>query len=201
MPYNPPASKDHETRGLARFIEQYRDKTKLNALARSYLKIIQEIENAAWEVILYRLLTNAEGEQLDMIGRIVGRGRNDLPDSDYLLAIRAQIRINRSSGTPEDLIDVARLTLPAGFTFTFEEQHPATVFFTVSGAVNFSISLLLDNLKRAKAGGVRLFLEYSEADDENTFTFASGDVVEVDANQGFADDAGATGGVLSEVLT
>lgn len=200
MPYNPPASIDHVSRGLARFLEQYKSKPKLNALARVYLNRIQELENACWEVILYRLLPNAEGAQLDMIGRIVGRGRNGLVDSDYLIAIRAQIRINRSCGTPEDMIDVTRLSVPAGFTFTYDEAYPKTVLITVIGAVNWTIDVLYDNLFRAKSSGTKLFLQYSEADDSNTFTFATGTNWEPSATQGFGSYYNALiGGVFSHI--
>lgn len=150
---------------------------------------------------MFRLLPNASGAQLDMIGRIVGRGRSGLSDADYFIAIRAQIRINRSCGTPEDMIDVTRLTVPAGFTFTYDEAYPKGIWITVSGAVNWTISILYDNLFRAKSSATRLFLQYSLEDDANTFTFASGDAVEASTTQGFGDDTNpAIGGTYSDVF-
>lgn len=201
MPYSLTQSLDHAERGLAKLLEQFKGKPRIEALLRAYLNRVQELENAAWEVINYRLLENAEGVQQDIIGRIVGRGRNALSDTDYFYALKGQIRINRSSGRPEDLIDVTRLSIPSGFVFSYGEFYPATVIISISGAVSFNISILFENLLRTKAGGVRLFLSYSEAAPANTFTFASGSTPELDTDQGFGDINDALiGGVFSGVL-
>lgn len=201
MTYSASASDDHIVRGLARFLEQFKNKKNINALAASYLHQIQEFENACWEVILFRLLDNAEGVQLDTIGRIVGRGRGELIDSDYKIAIRAQIRINRSCGTPNDLIDVMVLSIPTNYSLTYDEAYPATVIMSIVGIVNFNISVVFDNLRRTKSGGVRLLLSYSSAAPENTFTFASGSVPELDNLQGYGSITDVSvGGLYSGVL-
>jgi hypothetical protein len=199
--YNVSPSTDHVERGLAKFLGQFRNKPLLSALLRSYLRRVQEVEDATWEVIYNRLLDNAEGVQIDIIGRIVGRGRNNLSDNDYKIAVRAQIRINRSSGRPEDVIDVARLSLPYVFTFSYEEIYPAAIYMQVYGGVDFNVVVLFNNLVKAKAGGVKLWLNTSPEGPENTFTFASGDVTEDDPNRGFGDDAGTVGGVFTDVIT
>jgi hypothetical protein len=199
MSYDASQSIDHVVRGLARFIDQFRDNKDVRGLAQSYLNRIQELENAIWEVINYRQLINAEGIQLDINGKIVGRGRNDLDDPDFLLAVRAQIRINRSSGTPEDLIDVTRLSIPDGFTFSYEEYYPCTVWITINDAVNFNIDVTHANLLRTKLGGVKLFLQFSLVPPANTFTFASGSETETDPDRGFSDAGGVTGGVWSDL--
>lgn len=199
--YSPAHSTDHVARGLSKFLSQFRNKPLLAALLRSYLNRVQELEDATWEVILNRLLDNAEGVQIDVIGRIVGRGRNNLGDADYKIAVRAQIRINRSSGRPEDVIDVARLSLPPGFTLSYEEIYPAAIYVQIYGGVDFNIDVLYQNLVRAKAGGVKLWLVFSTEAPENTFTYASGDVPEDDPDRGYGDDAGTVGGVYADVIT
>jgi hypothetical protein len=199
--YSVPSSSDHAARGLARFLEQFKSKPNLAALAKSYLNRIQELENAVWEVILFRGLESSEGVQLDKIGRIVGRGRGSLNDDDYRIAIRGQIRINRSCGTPEDLIVVTRLSSPSSTVFSYDELHPATVLIAIIGALDFNIDVLFGNLVRTKSGGVRLFLTWSAANPENTFTFAPGSVPVVDTLKGFGDTSNpATGGLFSGVI-
>lgn len=190
---------DYVVSGLTRFLKQFRDKRKLNALAASYLAEVQKLENAIWEVIEYRMLDNAEGIQLDILGKIVGRGRNDLSDADYKLAIRAQIRINRSLGRPSDLIDVAELSSPDGSDFSYSEYYPATVCIAFYTLIS-NTALVYDNLKKTKGAGIKLFFIYSEAEQENTFTFSSADSPEVDTSKGFGDETFTAGGVWANVL-
>lgn len=181
-------SKDHVARGLSRLIQKYKGKPRFEGLLSSYLRRVQELEDAIWEVIEYRLLTNAEGYQLDRIGRIVGRGRNNLSDRDYLIAIRGQIRINRSSGTPEDMIAVTMLSLPEGFQFTFAEGYPASeVIAITTPAIDFNINVLFANLVAAKCGGVRLFLEYSLFPDSDTFFWSDDSTTHADTRRGWGD--------------
>lgn len=201
--YTAKASTDQVARGLARLLQQYRNKPQFAALVQSYLNRIQELENAAWEVILYRLLPNAEGAQLDSLGRIVGRGRGNLSDSNYLLAIQAEIRINRSCGTPEDMIAVARLSLPAGDPFIYQEAYPAVALFTVlipeSSAI---IGILFQSLTRAKPGGVKLMLSWFPVASNLIFTFSSYANPVHSTTQGFGDAATmTTGGFFAGVYS
>lgn len=165
-------STDHEERARAKLLDQFQDKAYLEAVLRAFIFQVQRLEDCAWEVILLRNIDTGEGVQLDAIGRIVGRSRLGLDDPDYRIALRAQIRINRSSGRPEDLIDVTRLSIPAGFTFTYDEPGTAVIAVEIVEEVTFNILVLIGNLIRAKAGGVRLFLDYTSSPREDTFTFA-----------------------------
>lgn len=201
MAYDPQKITDHADQGVFKFLEQFKDKPSLEALARSYLNRIQELEDAIWEVLLIRGIDLSEGVNLDSIGVIVGRPRLGLGDSDYRIALRAQIRINRSSGTPEDMIAVTGLSIPAGQSFTFAEAYPATVVIEVLGQSIFNMLVLLDNLIRTKAGGVRLLLEYSLNPIDNNFTFSDDDTTMADVNRGFGNDLDpSVGGYLIDVL-
>lgn len=194
-------SKDQVARGLARFLEQYKNKDEIRALARSYLSRVQELENAAWEVILYRLMVNAEGAQLDSLGAIVGRGRNNLSDADFLIAIKGQIRINRSNGTPEDILAVALLSIPPGYVPIYDEAYPAVILISIASEVTFNIQVLFENLTRTKSGGVRLLLDYLLSPIENTFTWSDDLTSPVDHLLGWGDSTDATiGGFWASVL-
>lgn len=171
--YTATQSTDHVARGLSRLLQQYQSSTYLRGILTSYLNRIQELEDACWEVILYRLLPNAEGAQLDSLGKIVGRGRGALADINYLRAIQAEIRINRSSGTPEDMIAVGTLSLPVGDVFTYAEAYPAVILISlITPETTTAISLLFQSLVRAKPGGVKLMLSYLTAPAGDTFTFS-----------------------------
>jgi hypothetical protein len=203
MPYDITQSPDHADRGVAKFLEQFKNDPGLDAVTRSYLNRVQELENAIWEVILIRGIDLSEGVGLDVIGRVVGRARLGLIDSDYRIALRAQIRINRSSGTPEDLIAVAVLSMPAGFTFSYDEFPTATIVVHVNEQVGFNIQVLFDNLNRTRAGGVRLLLEYPSIDADTAFAFSNVSATS-DPLKGFGDAVTplpSVGGYLISVIS
>lgn len=201
MTYNPTQSTDHARRGLAKFLEQFKDKAKLNAFARSYLDRIQEAEDALWEILTIRGIDASSGIGLDMIGNLVKRKRLGLEDDDYKIALKAQIRINRSSGTPEDLITVTGLSVPAGQDFSYDESYPAGVVIEILEEAAFNVNMLLDNLIRTKAGGIRLLLYYWPFAGP-AFTFSEDDTDTADPDHGFGDDEDESiGGYLIDVLT
>ncbi len=168
----------------------------MEAMLASFTDRIQELEDAAWEVADYLLLKNAFGVVLDKIGKIVGRSRRGLEDDDYKIALRARIRINRSFGRPEDLIAVARLSLPSDFTFVYGEAYMA-VLVLVNEQATFDIPTLFANLTETRAGGVRLLLTMTTIDPGQVFTFGSG---ERDELRGLGSVGSSVGGKLSFVL-
>lgn len=209
MPYDPLPSTDHQVRGLARILQAKEDDAGFQAWLSSYLKQIQKLEDATWEVIQKVGIDDLEGVGLDALGVLVGRGRNGLGDPDYRIAIRAQIRINRSSGTALDMLTIARLSVPSGFSFRLTEHFPATEQIQVLGEVNFGIAVLLENLLQAKMGGVRLILQYAERPDDELFAFSSHSyddldpyVPQMDPDTGYGDyDDPDTGGRYTDILT
>lgn len=205
MSYSLTQSTDHGDRGVSKLLDQFQDKAFLEAVLRAFLFQVQRLENAVWEVILLRTIEAGEGMTLDYIGRIVGRPRLGLGDPDYRIAIRAQIRINRSSGRPEDLIDVTRLSIPAGFTFTYDEGGTATIWIEIVEEVTFNIQVLFSNLIKAKSGGVRLLLDYTTSPREDSFSFAPydpGGVDVTDLDRGFGHEGDPDlGGDFTTLLT
>lgn len=168
--YKPVRSTNHALRAPSRFIEQFKKKPVMTAMLVAFMNQVQDLENALWEIILLRNIVDGEGVILDMIGRIVGRKREGLIDTDYRIALRAQIRINRSVGKAVDVINVAILSLPDGVTFSYSEAYPAGIVVEVDPLVDFNVSVLWRNLKATKAGGVRLFLILTYVDPANAFT-------------------------------
>src|SRR5437879_2909075 len=72
----------HVELALSRLIERWKADVNPNlaAFVSSCAEEVQELENAIWFVIFGRMPDYAEGAQLDMLGRIVGQGRNSLSD-------------------------------------------------------------------------------------------------------------------------
>ena len=112
---------DHVARAQARLLTQFRDSEKLNALLEALVIEVQLSEDVIFDVILLRYLDVAEGVNLDIIGRIVGRERLDVSsDAEYRELLRVQIRANQSDCGAEDIIYVASelVGLPVRYTQT-----------------------------------------------------------------------------------
>ena len=110
---------DHVERAKADLLTQFRDSPKLNALLESIVIEVQLSENVIYDVIMLRLLDAAEGVNLDIIGKIVGRFRLDVSDDDeYRDLLRVQIRANLTDCGAEDIIYVASelVGLPVRYT-------------------------------------------------------------------------------------
>jgi len=186
---------NHESLAVSRFIEQFKDKAKLEALIRSYAEQIQDLEDAAFEVMLERVLDNAVGVQLQTIAKIVGAPITTSNDDELRIIIRTQIAINLSDGTPEDLINVLRLILlTSGEAFHIREEPPHQVRLVIddplSSIVNPATAVgLLDS---ADMASIRVLLDYFVSLATDSLTYAN----EIDgaaSGKGWGDSIG--GGV------
>jgi hypothetical protein len=191
---------DHYARAYARLMEALKGKPKFAGLLAVVSAEIQVLEDALWDLYTKRLLL-ATDAQLDNVGNIVGESRDGDLDADYLLRIQARIKVNKSSGTPEDLYAVLRSLIPGGKQQLINWGN-ATLTIIVS---NFNVSdamalKLLSFLVKARVGGVRVNLEYLSLDtDEYAFmtplaSFATAPItggvdneVFVDSTDGFPD--------------
>ena len=184
---------------VALFTEKYKNKPKLTGLLGSYINRIQELETAIWEVIDERILSSAVGVQLDKIGAIVGRSRTSIVDDEYRTAIQAQIRINISQGTIDDLLQLALLI--TANTVEITENFPNGIMIEILGAIGFqSPALLGDLFFRCRAAGKELRLRYANQGllfgvDINFHLGQSADP-ETSGLQGFGSVSSTTGGRL-----
>lgn len=149
----------HTEDAQARSLEQFKTKPNwLFAIAAS-VDQIQDLEVAAHDVLTERTIDNAVGEQLNVLGRIVGQARGGLSDADYRRHIRARIRTNRSKGTMEDLITVTRLVIGDDTVDVIPaESDYNTVIVETSGTLltDSTAEIVSTFLHQAKAGGVRV---------------------------------------------
>ena len=166
-----PARNDtHVDEGLELLTSKYRDKPIVRAILASLLARVQVLEEDLWQVLWGWVLTHydhtASGQQLDDLGAIVGQPREGRSDADYLTAIRLRIRINRSKGRSEDVLQVAKLIDPNA---TYVEGYPLGFEVSIYNVTNGGdIVRMLAQTKAATSYGVLLT---SSWDATNVFSF------------------------------
>lgn len=111
--------------------------------------------------------TNIIGEQLDGIGEILDLLRQGLSDAIYRARLSTRILVIRSSGTPEDVIGVARAFTAVGgcvFTYNEDDHHPAgfEIEFTdplpeLGCGSQFALAI-----RAARPAGVNGYVEFHE---------------------------------------
>lgn len=162
----------HATEALDRLCELFKAKANLRALLTVWCGPIQAFEDVLYQVLTQRTVDLAVGVQLDMLGVIVGQPRGGLVDDDYRRYIRARIRTNRTSGTINQILAIARLIVnDTDAVIRLEPSYPAAAVIRITGILFDSAiaEALVFFLRDAAAGGVRLVLEWSTVAPEDTF--------------------------------
>jgi hypothetical protein len=199
---------EHEELSQTRFLDQFRNSVDLKAYMKGLATQIQDLENAAFEVILERVLPTAVGEQLNALGAIVGQPRTTSDDAVYQVQIQARIAINLSDSTPEDLINVGLLIfLSTGETFFIREEWPAQTRVTVIDPIVVDPALAAALLESTDPAGSRLLFSYSPSPTSSRLRFTSTTTPNTPSGQrgagsaaGFGDSLGGhTGGLLVSV--
>ncbi len=168
---------DHTAIALARLPQQFRGKAKIEALLRTVGTQLNEIEVAFQQLLTERAVDTAIGDQLDALGFIVGQPRDGLGDSDYRRYIRARIMTNRSRGTVEDVIRIARLVLGDATAHIEVDLQGVAAYvlrvedITVTAAV---ASILAAFLRQGTSAGVRVLTETWPVAGAQTFSFLGG---------------------------
>lgn len=163
---------DHVAAALARQKQQYIGKPKVEAWIEILVTPVQRLEDALYALIIERTIDTAIGDQLDVIGALVGQARDGRSDADYRRFIRATITSNKASGLIEDVITVSRLVLDLGDTgYVVERQGTAAMRLRVdAGAVSDAVAEILARfLRKTAGGGVRMLVEYSTVAPADSF--------------------------------
>ncbi len=190
---------DHVEQAVELPIDQYRGKPRFTGWLKSYVRQVQLVEDALYDVAIERMIDFATGPRVDIIGRIVGERRRGRTDPVYKVFIRARIRINRSLGLARDVLDVYRIisSVPA----FFQELFPAAMYLELLEEPEHPASLLFEMLHETKAGGVKLNMVSPTAPPETMFLW--GDVADTAQSlNGFGDSEDPQDfGLLSEAVT
>jgi len=160
--------------GIELLHDQFLEDPGLEGWLTALLNRLQEQEDLWWELFSLSLDT-AEGAQLDNIyGAIVLVDRNGRTDDEYRIAIKAQIAVNLSSGTREDLLKLARLLVESSSVLTLTEHFPGAVELRAATVSHETTGeAIAAKLREAKVAGVRLIFIYQATTDENVFTWDS----------------------------
>lgn len=165
---------DHTAQAAARLAEQYKDKVRLTGLLAALTDQIQLIEDALWQLSSERYLDYAIGTQLDAIGVIVDQARGAMTDEEYRKALQAKIKVNRSSGTVEELLAVFHAVLPTS-TNTLTLWPPACFTLELGDVVTaVQAALYVTFLRAARLAGVRGILLWKESPTASCFRFDTG---------------------------
>lgn len=168
---------DYAARALSLVVEQFKRKKTIDPIYVAVSKQVQEIEDAFWQITDARNIDTAEGDQLDIFGKIVGERRGGTSDIDYRLRIRAKIRANLSNGTLEDIYAVFRALLANAtgtYTFQYEDAFPAGFVFRILGITipPDLVYIFVRFLKHSRGAAIAAWLGWQELPDTDSFFFA-----------------------------
>lgn len=160
----PAVENDHSSGAPNRLTSQYKGRPRIEGLLTAVTRPFDELEGAAWDVILKRRLGVATAEQLDVLGRVVGEPRKGRSDAEYEAVLRLVIRARRSNGRSEDVLAVLKLS---GLEFAYEEHFPAGFRAEIFGTPNgFDVAFWV---LVAKALGVRGAVVFTPESRAETF--------------------------------
>lgn len=147
----------------------------IELLVTAYVDQIQELNDAATELLAKVSLDEATGFQLDRLGEIIGLERQGLDDDAYRSALRGWIQVNTSGGTIEQLNEIVRLvtnTPYAAFVFELVEYFPAGFKVDFTQVLPTGIGpMAAEAVYQGKAAGIHGVFEYFET--EPVFAFDS----------------------------
>lgn len=176
---SPGGGLDHVTRGVDRLLYQFQGEAHplIQSLVEAPLQVSSVLDQLTEDVGSLRWMDTAEGEQLDVVGAILGCEREGRDDTTYRTAIVAELLVLRSSGTV-DQIFAPLDTYETGNNGTVDDLKPLD-------PAGFRLSItdpVLDDTKaeryrrvilRARAAGVRVWFYSWPAAGTTLFAFRS----------------------------
>lgn len=192
---------DHGT-ATSLLIDQFRTKERIVLLLRCFLAGVTDLDDAIWQCLTERWLDTSIGVQLDRLGWIVDLPRLGWEDETYRLLLKVQILTLKARGNwPDTFAIVARAGFDVSLCRKWEPRVAAKILYLGEPfADDVTAELLFGFLARATPAGVRFTLEAPTVDDSMSLYWADGDVEQADADRGWGDDAGTTGGVMEREL-
>lgn len=187
---------DHAAQGLARLTSRWTNMPRARRWLGVYLREIQALEDAIWDLLDLDFLDSATGRTLDVYGILLKQPRLGLSDAVFRIFLRARVAVNRSSGHPNDVIKVARLLVARNW---YVDQFPRS--FTVEidpGDFDVDQVLAIGSLiGSARAVNSACEVLATEAEGAGrVFRFGALNTEEAEAENGFATEPedGETGG-------
>lgn len=127
---------DHEGEARSRPTSLYQNNVDIQNIIRVKAERTQIIEDAIWSVVTEKWIGDAEGQQLNELGAIVGEPRLGRSDEEYIEAIGIRIRLNSGGGSPELILTYLRFVFQTE-NVRIEEIFPAS--FKVFAGVDVTL--------------------------------------------------------------
>lgn len=121
------AGYDYKKEAQSLILPQYDDSIVLRGFVDSLLEPTVEWQEGVDKLLTAYNIDSAEGEQLDIIGKLLNVKRLAQTDDKYRKDIKIRIIVNSATGTGANFIDMLRLLLGDDYQFRMNEQFPATV--------------------------------------------------------------------------
>lgn len=151
-----PVPQDLVEQGLNRLPSQFQGKPIVEGVLKSYLEQLELAQLDIFAILNGRGISTAIGAQLDLIGKIVGEARKGRTDEPYRQALYLRIFINNSEGTPNDLIQLLKISTQASAT-GYWEHYPASVHLLTNGTIDSSLPSSLKKAAPAGVGDIRVY--------------------------------------------
>jgi hypothetical protein len=145
---------NHTTEAHSLLAEQFKRSAVLATLLKTFIARIQGINEQFGKLVEERRLSSAVGFQLNGLGQIVGAGRFGSDDGAYRTKIAAKIKLNLSSGTPNQIIELLSLATLQANTFHLREYPPAGFTVTINEPLTVDATALLSTFSEAKPAAV-----------------------------------------------
>lgn len=135
---------NHVQRAIALLAGQFQQSlldgeySRFQRLIQAFVTQFQEIDDVDQTLKSQRSIETSVGVQLDGLGQILGLSRlPDESDDDYREKLKFQIFINKSNGTPEEIIAVLKF-LTKATKIRYHEYYPAAFQMDTDG-ITFSV--------------------------------------------------------------
>lgn len=149
-----PTRINHRQQGYDRLLEVFKDKPNIVALINIYLKQNDDIESVIFQLLNSRHLSELDtviGEQLDIIGEIVGQERMGDTDEEYRKYILLRIGVNNSQATQSYITNLLKDTTESTEVKYFP-HYPASYIAEFNG--DYIPRNFLTELQNATVAGV-----------------------------------------------
>lgn len=141
---------NHANSAVMKFAMPFWGKPRWAALMVGIANEIQELENAAIDVIVSRQLANATGPRLRVLAKHVGQPYDNYSESDLRLLVGVRIAINRSEGRWSDVLRVCQLL---GLSYILGPDYPAGIRAEITSNPS-NIDLIASLLQQVVSAGV-----------------------------------------------
>jgi len=197
--YDTIAPDDHEAVGPARLIWKYRvDEPRIQAFLSALLEQLQSIEDLTFDVLVGIWPLTAVGNQLDVLGRIVGQARGELTDAEYRIFILGKIFVNHMNGTLPEFYELLAI-LGVTETIYADEGYPAYIRIDCTDTSHGK--QMGELLLKGAPAGVDLLWVYNDELEVDSFAWSdTPGTDEVNVPGGSENILGTTGGLIGGAI-